>query len=337
MTTDEPNAPDTTEATSKPEAHGQEPPADRNLVTTLGQYFFNTAPLLLVLTMSFWAANGLLGKWVALTDDLPPVGLAFWRWTLAMVLIFPFARPHLKRDWPAVKAGWCGVLILSVFGIGAFNTLIYWSQYSTSAVNLFLLNAALPLLIPALSFILFRDRVGALQAVGIGLALMGAVTIISTGDPAVLWRLHINPGDALVLLAMISYAIYSVCLRLKPAVHPMTLLLVTFFVGTLFLLPLYVWEHLYVGPINLTPKSLVAIGYVAIFPSFLAYLFFNRGVELIGANRASLYFHLMPLIGTVLALLLFQEPVDWYHGVGAVLIITGLVLGTGRLAKKHNG
>ena len=294
---------------------------------------FDNAPLLLILTMSFWAGNGLLGKWVALSDDLPPIGLAFWRWTLAMCLILPFALPHLKRDWPAIKAKWRAVLILSAFGIGAFNTLIYWSQYSTTAVNLFLLNASLPLLIPVLSFVLFRDRITARQAIGIVIALAGAVTIISAGNPAILLGLEVNPGDGIILLAMLCYAIYSVCLRVKPAVHPMTLLLVTFLGGTLILSPFYAWEHLTVGAINLTPKTWIALGYVAVFPSFLAYLCFNRGVELIGANRASLFFHLMPVIGTVMALILFREPLGWYHGVGAVLIIIGLVLGTRRNAK----
>ena len=307
-------------------------PADPN-ATKPGWHLFHNAPLLLILTMSFWAGNGLLGKWVALTDDLPPVGLAFWRWSLAMVLILPFAWPHLRRDWPAVKRHWKAVLILSAFGIGAFNTLVYLSQYSTTAVNLFLINATLPLLIPVLSFVLFRDRVSGRQMIGIGLALSGAIAIICKGNPGVILGLQVSPGDGLVLLAMLCYAIYAVCLRLKPAVHPMTLLLVTFFVGTLLLSPIYVWEHLTIGPINLTHKTWIALGYVAIFPSFLAYLCFNRGVELIGANRASLYFHLMPVIGTLLALLLFREPVGWYHGVGAALIVVGLIVGTKRDVK----
>ncbi len=289
---------------------------------------FDNAPLLLILTMTFWAGNGVLVKWVALSDELPPVALAFWRWIIALCLILPFAWPHLKRDWPALKQKWRVVLIMSFFGITMFNTLIYWSQYFTSAVNLFLLNATLPLLIPAFSFLFFRDRVTRVQLASIVLALTGAVTIISGGDISVLTGLAVNNGDLLIVFAMISYAIYSVCLRLKPVVHPMTMLFATFTVGMLFLVPVYIWEHLYVAQVQITAKTAVALAYVGIFPSFAAYLCYNRGIELIGANRASLYFHLMPVIGTIFAVLLFAEPLRWYHAVGAVLIVTGIIITT---------
>ncbi|MBV6631538.1 MAG: EamA family transporter [Alphaproteobacteria bacterium] len=222
------------------------------------------------------------------------------------------------------------LILLAVFGITAFNTLVYWSQYKTTAVNLFLLNATVPLLIPAFSFLLFRDRVNRWQGLGIALAMVGAVTIILQGNLATLLDLTVNQGDAVILLAMVLYAIYSTCLRLKPSIHPMSMLVALFALGNLFILPFFIWEHLFVAQIEFTPKTIIALIYIGIFPSFLAYLFFNRGVELIGANRASLYFHLMPIMGTAFSVMLFGEPFAGYHFAGTALIVVGLILGTRR-------
>ncbi|MEM6902792.1 MAG: DMT family transporter [Pseudomonadota bacterium] len=305
-------------------------PAYGNPIKRAAGWVYNCAPLLLILTMTFWAGNGLMGKWLALDGDLPPVAAAFLRWSIALVPIIPLAAPHIRRDWPMIKRHIWPLILLAVFGITAFNTLVYWSQYKTTAVNLFLLNATIPLLTPAVSYLLFRDRITRVQALAVGLALVGALTIILQGDISTLLTLTVNQGDAVILTAMAGYAIYSACLRLRPAIHPMSLLAVLFVLGNAFLLPFYLWEHVYVAQVVFTPKTLIALAYIGIFPSFLAYLCFNRGVELMGANRASAYFHLMPVLGTISAVILFGEAFALFHIIGTALIVAGLILGTRR-------
>lgn len=287
---------------------------------------FDHAPLLLLLNMSFWAGNGVIGKWVSLGNELPPVALAFWRWAGALCLILPLAWRYLRRDWPAIRARRWVVLFLSLTGITLYNTLVYWSQRHTATVNMFILNAAIPLFIPALSWLLFRERVGSRQLASILLALAGAITLVTRGRPDTLLQLSFNRGDLVILLAMLCYAIYSACLRLRPQIHPLSFLAVTFGAGLLLLLPAYGLEILWVGGLHLTGKTMAALGYVMVFPSFLAYLCFNRAVELIGANRASVYFYLIPLIGVALTVLIFHEPLHGYHAAGALLIVAGILI-----------
>lgn len=282
--------------------------------------------LLLVLAVLFWAGNFVLGRAVRL--EVPPVGLAFWRWFGASLLLWPFAWPQLRRDWPTVRRHWRIIALLSLLGVAVFNTLIYLALQSTAAINAFLMQSLMPVLIVAMSFAFFRERLSAAQAAGVALSLLGAVTLIARGEFEALLRLALNPGDALVLVAVICYAAYSVFLKKRPAMHPLSFLLATFALGALMLLPAYVLEHVGGRAVQLNAPTLLSISYVAVFPSILSFFFFNRGVELVGANRAGLFIHLMPVFGSVLAVLLLGEAFRWYHLLGIPLIAAGIVLAT---------
>jgi len=186
----------------------------------------------------------------------------------------------------------------------------------------------MPIWIVVLSYLFFREHVGVVQTLGVLVSLSGVAAIVARGDLAALLTLRLNRGDVLILLAVLSYAAYSTLLRRRPQIHPLSFLLTTFAVGAVMLLPFYIWEHLAVQPMPLRAPALLAIAYTALFPSILAYLCYNRGVELLGANRAGLFIHLMPVFGSALAFVFLGERLQWFHGLGVALIVCGLVLAT---------
>ncbi len=282
--------------------------------------------ILLTLAVLFWAGNFILGR--AFQSDIPPVALAFWRWACASLLIIGPALRHLRRDWPEILRNWPTVLLLSILGIATFNTLIYSGLQYTQAINALLVQSLMPVLIVVLSFIVFSEKIRIIQAIGILVSLSGAAAIISRGDFGNILSLQFNRGDLLVFSAVICYAGYSVMLRKRPNIHPLSFIAVTFWLGTIIIFPLYLWESLNVRVMNLEISVFVVIAYVAVFPSILAYLCFNRGVELIGANRAGLFIHLMPVFGSLMAIIFLNESFLWFHATGIGLIAAGIYLAT---------
>jgi drug/metabolite transporter (DMT)-like permease len=243
-------------------------------------------------------------------------------------LIIGPAFKYLRRDFPEILRHWPAVLLLSALGIAAFNTLAYSGLQYTQAINAFLVQSLMPVLIVALSFLLFREKVRIVQAVGILVSLSGAATIIARGDLGLFMALQFNRGDLLVTAAIICYAGYSVLLRKRPHVHPLSFIAVTFWLGTVMISPLYLWESLNVRVMPLQFSSFAVIAYVSVFPSIVSYLCFNRGVEMIGANRAGLFIHLMPVFGSLMAIVFLGERLLWYHGFGIGLIAVGICLAT---------
>ncbi len=289
--------------------------------------------LLLTLAVFFWSGNFIVGR--AVRADMPPVALAFWRWALASLLVFFLARPHLAGDRYRMRGHWPVLILLSLLGVATFNTLVYTGLQWTIALNAFLMQSMMPVLIVVMSFLIFRETITPVQALGIAISLAGAVTIIARGDPGVLLSLSVNRGDLLVFIAVACYAGYSMLLRIRPPIHPLSFLAVTFATGTLILLPLYLWEAFFVRGFSLSTPALLAVGYVAVFPSIVSYFCFNRGVELAGANRAGLFLHLMPVFGSIMAVLFLGESLEWFHGAGIGAIALGIVLATRVGARKE--
>jgi drug/metabolite transporter (DMT)-like permease len=282
--------------------------------------------LLMVLTGLFWAGNAIVARSIA--GEVPPIGLAFWRWAVAALVVLPFAWPHVRRDAKAMLADWPTMLLLSALGISFFNAGLYLAAQSTTALNIVMLQSAVPVLIVVASFILFRDAVTPRQACGIAISLTGALTLISHGDIGVLTHFELNSGDLWMLAAGVSYAVYTAMLRKRPAVHGLSFLFATFAIGAALLLPFYVAESLYARPMPLNWHAFLAVGYVAVFASVVAYFCFNRTVELLGANAAGLTVHLVPLFGTLLAVALLGESLHLYHALGIGLIAAGILLAT---------
>jgi drug/metabolite transporter (DMT)-like permease len=290
----------------------------------------NEPRILMLLPGLFWAGNAIVAR--SITEEIPPVALAFWRWTVAAALIAPLAWPHLRRDLPSMLRKWPIMVVLTALGISIFNTLLYMAAYTTTAINIVMLQTAMPIVVVVATFLMFRDRLTGGQAAGIGASLLGTLTLISHGDPAVLFGLDFKRGDLWMLIAVVSYAVYTALLRLRPPVHGLSFAFATFALGAILLLPFYVAETAWDRSMPLSLHAVAAIGYVAVFASILAYMAFNRTVELLGANTAGLVVHLVPVFGTVLAVLLLGERLHAYNLVGIALIALGLWLATRRPA-----
>jgi len=294
-------------------------------MTTKKSTFLTNPYLLLTLTVLFWSGNMVVGR--AMRGDVPPMALAFWRWTIAFLLVLPLALPHLKTQWPLLKKGWKQVLILGLFGVGGYNTFAYLALQYTSATNAVLLNSFIPVATIAISWAFLGKHLRRLEGLGVVISLCGAVTIVARGDLAVLAHLNLNLGDVWMLAAVLVWAIYTVGLAWRPAgVHPMLMLAALTAVGLAALAPAYAWEIAGGRQINVHAGSLATLAYVGIFPSFLGYIFYNRGVAEVGPNKASLFIHLMPVFGTLLSAIFLGEIPLWYHYLGIALIFSGIWL-----------
>ncbi|GLK70544.1 DMT family transporter [Ancylobacter dichloromethanicus] len=282
--------------------------------------------LLLTLVPLFWAGNIVMGRHVA--GHVPPVGLAWLRWVLAVLILLPFAWRAMRADWPLMRRHWKLVGVLSLTGITLFNTMQYHALEFTPALNALLIQSTGPLLIAFWSFLLNGERLSAGQGVGIGLSLLGVLTIVCRGDPAVLVNIAFNRGDVWMVAAMVVYGVYSSLLARRPAFSQLGFLGFSLGLGALLLTPAFVAERVASPPLVFDARALIAIAYVAVFPSVLAYLFFNRGIQLVGPNRAAPFFHLMPVFGSALAILFLGERPHLYHAAGYALVLAGVVTAT---------
>lgn len=287
--------------------------------------------LLLILAVLFWSGNFIVGR--AVRADIPPIALAFYRWVVATALVAIFALRHVKVDWSVIKENKLILLFLSITGIASFNTLVYLGLQKTVAINAFLLQSMIPIIIVMLCFIIYREKLTLIQLLGIVVSLVGVVTIISKGDPDLLLRLSLNRGDLLVFIAVVAYGLYSVGLRKRPPIHPMSFVFITFSVGLCCLVPLYAYEHVFVKQIMFNGPTLLAISYVGVFPSIMSYLCYNRGVELVGPARAGMFIHLMPVFGSIMAIIFLSETMHLFHLIGIGCIATGIYLTT-KFAKR---
>ena len=284
--------------------------------------------VLLVLAALFWSGNFIIGR--AVHEAVPPIGLAFWRWAVASLIILAAAYPHLVRDWPALRAGWRNIVLLAVLGVTAYNTLVYVGLQTTSAINSLLMQSTMPVVIILMTFLLFGERFTLLQATGVLVSLGGAVTIVSKGDWVALLGLSFNVGDIWVMGAVASYAAYSALLRRRPSVHPLSLLAATFITGTIALAPFYGWETLVVRAMPGDLATVGAVAYLAVFPSVLAFFCYNRSVQAVGANRAGVFIHLVPVFGIFMAVAFLGEELSLTHLLGMGLIFTGIAIAARR-------
>ncbi|MFZ4538351.1 DMT family transporter [Propionivibrio sp.] len=283
--------------------------------------------LLLTLTSLFWSGNMVIGR--AIRDDVPPLSLAFWRWTIALALTLPFALPHLRTQWPLLKRGWRAIIALGLLGVAGYNTLAYIALQYTTATNAVLLNSFIPIATITLSWAFLKKHLHGIEWLGVLTSLIGVTTIVAQGKLSTLAGLAPNIGDLWMLGAVAVWAFYTIGLQWRPAgVHPMLLLATLIAVGLLALAPAYAWEIAQGRLINLTPRSLAGIAYTGILPSFVGYIFYNRAVGEVGASKASLFIHLMPVFGTLLSAIFLGEVPQTYHFIGIALIFVGIILTT---------
>jgi drug/metabolite transporter (DMT)-like permease len=283
--------------------------------------------LLLTLASLFWAGNWVVGR--AMRNDIPPVAMGFWRWVVALLILLPFAAPELKRNWRVVRANWFTLALLGGLGAMLFNTMIYVGLQYTAATNGVLFNSVTPILIILMSWLAFRERLGAWQTMGVVLSLVGVAVIVARGEPQILAALRFNRGDLWLISAMLLWALYTIVLRRRPpGLSAIGFLAAMLLLGLPLLLPFYLWELFTRGGFALSVPAVAALAYYATLPSIVAYLFWNRGVAQIGPNKAGLFVHLMPVFGALLSVIFLGERLYAYHFVGAAMIFGGIWLTT---------
>jgi drug/metabolite transporter (DMT)-like permease len=292
----------------------------RRLTTRL----YDNAYLLLSFMALCWAGNQVLGRAVA--GHIPPIAYSFLRWSLATVIVFPFALPYVRRDWPVIRTHWRYLAFVGAIGGGLFNTLQYIGLNHTTALNSVVLNSTGPIFIAIASFLIFRERLTLRQAGGTAVSMVGVLAIITKDDLDMLRALAFNNGDLLLLTGMATNGIYTALLRDRPVIHWLSFLFTLFLVSALVVLPFLMWEIATGARMEVSSFTLAALAYVAIFPSVVAYICLTRGVELIGANRSGIFLHMIPLFGALLAIGLLGEPLRVYHVVGFALILCGVAL-----------
>ncbi|WIG49363.1 MAG: Permease of the drug/metabolite transporter (DMT) superfamily [Afipia sp.] len=291
-------------------------------------WLMNRPYLLLTLSSLFWAGNVVLGRFIA--ADFPPMALSFLRWGFACLLVLPFAWPHLRAEWPMIRKHLPVLTLLTLTGLAGYNAIAYLGLKYTEALNALLIQSSGPLIVALWSLVLLGIRLTWPQTIGIGISLLGVLTILTRGDPAALSSIHLNKGDLIFTIALIIFGLYSVMAVKRPAIHPLAFMAFTSGYATVLLIPAVIIEALSGLTPSLSMNNALTLAYVAIFPSILAYIFFNRGVELIGANRAAPFFHLIPVFGSVLAIAFLGERPQLFHFAGYALVLTGVIVAARR-------
>lgn len=294
------------------------------LTGRFGGWLYQQAFLLVSFTYLSWAINIVLGR--AAAGHIAPVTLTLLRWGLAALMLLPFAWPHLKRDWPAIRANLPFLTFLGITGTSGFAILSYGGLQYTQALNGLLIQCAMPVFIGFMSYILIGERLSYRQMAGIAVSLSGVLVVLTRGDPDVIHSISFNRGDLLCVASGLVFASYSALVRRRPAMHPLSFLAVTLGIGAVASIPLTVWEVAVKGAPPFDFKTIAIVLYVAIFPSIIAYICFNRGVELIGPNRAAALYPLIIVFGAIIAIVFLGEQPQLFHLVGTALIACGVFL-----------
>jgi drug/metabolite transporter (DMT)-like permease len=282
------------------------------------------AYLLLTLAVSFWSGNVIIAR--LLHNDISAIALASGRWWLATLILLPFVWQRLRKDTPVLLRHWPYITLMGLLGISLFNTLLYQSAQTTTSNNIALIQTTTPAMIVVLAMFLYREKQGMLAMTGVVLSISGAMLVVAQGQWSVLAKMNFVRGDLLMLVANLVYAFYSVLLRRMPDMHPSAFLGGTFISGSLLLVPFFIWD-ITVNPLpELNSTLTYSLLYIAIFPSIIAYLFWNRGVTLVGASLSGFFICLIPVFTAVLAAVFLNEALLWYHFAGLVLIVGGFML-----------
>lgn len=295
--------------------------------------WINNQPyILLTLTSLFWAGNIVLARYVG--NHVPPITMSCIRWFGTFLILLPFAWPHLKHDWPVLRAHLPLLALLSVLGFAYNNAISYWAMQYTEALNALLIQSAGPLFVAVWSLLLFGVRLTGAQLTGIALSLAGVLIIILRGDFSALASISLNRGDLMFGSSLLAFGLYSALLLRRPVTNQSSLISFTTCCGASMLVPFSIWEFSTGATLKFDFLSMATLGYTIIFPSTLAYLFFNRGLALIGPNRAAPFFHLVPVFGSAMAILLLGEQLRLFHLVGYALVLAGVIIASRRASAR---
>ncbi len=286
----------------------------------------NLAYFLLILTTIFWSGNFIVGKAASLYQ-IPPFSLNFYRWFFAGLILFPFTFKELidKKKYILKNIGF--FIILGILSITIFNSIVYYSLYYTQVISGVLMISTIPVWIIFIASILNIEKTNAFQIIGVSFSLVGVIFIITKADLNLIKNLNFNKGDLSMIVAMFAWAAYSALLKKKKyEISQLALLQVVIISGLIFLVPIYFIEMNLGHLIVLGQPFYLTLSYVVIFPGLLSFFFWIKGISIIGANRAGIFLHLMPIFGAIMAMIIFDEKFMYYHLLGAIFILAGITL-----------
>ena len=285
-------------------------------------HYFN----LLILTTIFWSGNFIVCK-AASIYEIPPFSLNFYRWFFAGLILLPFTYKELIKKKKYIINNLGFFIVLGITSITIFNSIVYYSLYYTQVISGILMNSTIPVWIIYISSILKIEKTNIFQIIGVILSLTGVIFIITKADLNLIKNLDFNKGDLSMVIAMFSWAIYSALLKSKKyEISQVSLLEVVIICGLFFLIPIYFIEMNMGNLIILGKPFYLILAYVVIFPGLASFFFWIKGISIIGANRAGIFLHLMPIMGAIMAMLIFEERFMFYHILGAIFIIAGITL-----------
>tara|TARA_Y100000996_G_scaffold109320_1_gene80774 strand:- start:56 stop:952 length:897 start_codon:yes stop_codon:yes gene_type:complete len=286
----------------------------------------NLAYILLFLTTLFWSGNFIVGK-AASIYEIPPFSLNFYRWLFAWLILLPFTYKEIlkKKDYILNNLGL--FIILGVTSITIFNSIVYYSLNFTQVISGVLMISTIPVMIIFISSLLKIEKTNFFQIIGVALSLIGVVFIVTKADIEILKTLNFNKGDLTMVIAMFSWATYSALLKKKKyELSQISLLEVVITFGLVFLIPIYFIEMNMGYLIKLGKPFYLTLTYVVLFPGLCSFFFWIKGISIIGANRSGIFLHLMPIFGAIMAMLIFDEKFMFYHFLGAIFILMGIIL-----------
>ena len=286
----------------------------------------NLAYLLLILTTLFWSGNFIVGK-AASIYQIPPFSLNFYRWLFAFLILLPFTFKEILSRKKYILDNISFFIILGITSITIFNSIVYYSLYYTQVISGVLMISTIPVWIMFIASILKIEKTNLFQIIGVILSLTGVMFIITKADIELIKSLDFNKGDLSMVVAMFAWATYSALLRKKTyEISQIALLEIIIICGLVFLIPIYFIEMSSGNLIILGKPFILTLTYVVLFPGILAFLFWIKGIAIIGANRAGVFLHLMPIFGALMAMVIFKEKFMFYHSLGAIFIIAGITL-----------
>jgi len=294
----------------------------------------NLAYILLVLTTLFWSGNFIVGK-AASTFEIPPFSLNFYRWLFAGLILLPFTLREIFKKKKYIFDNLGFFVILGITSITIFNSTVYYSLYYMQVISGVLMISTIPVWIMFISSILGIEKTNKFQIFGVILSLLGVLFIITKSDLDVIKNLAFNRGDLIMATGMFAWALYSALLKKKTyEISQITLLEVVIISGLVFLIPIYILEMNFGNQIIIGKPFILTLSYVVIFPGLASFFFWIKGIAIIGANRAGVFLHLMPVFGSIMAIILFDEKFMIYHLLGAIFIIAGITLSNKKI--KNN-
>ena len=292
------------------------------------------AIILLISSSFFWSGNFFSGK-LAFLSDLTPFKLSFFRWILALLILLPFTYAQIIKDLEYYKKNILLMTIISILGVTIFNSFTYISLQTTLVINSTLMASVAPVMMIGFSWLIFRTKTTTLQFTGIILSLLGAFAIILKGNLNNLYNLYFTAGDLWMLGAVVSWCLYSVLLKkIDSKTSQLANLEVMIIIGVIFIIPFYIMESFNSTYLPSTGLDLAIIGYVAVFASIAAFFSWNKGVSIIGPNRASLFLHLIPVFSAIWAVSFLNEKFAFFHVIGVLFILSGIILSNIKLSNE---